>query len=80
MDNKAPADGKHYADTLCRLSALGWDWRAGCLETWPGRFGRGRLDSLRPKGLAAYLITSRARACVNPFVEKFCEKTVKPIS
>ena len=24
--------------------------------TWPVRFGRGRLDSLAPKGLAAYLM------------------------
>jgi hypothetical protein len=28
---------KHYADMLCRLCALGWDWRAGCLERGPGR-------------------------------------------
>ena len=49
-------DLKHYADTLYRLSALGWNWRAGCLERGPGRFGRGRLDSLRKRGLAAYLI------------------------
>ena len=47
---------KHYADMLYRLSAFGWDWRAGCLERGPGRFGRGRLDSLRKKGLAAYLM------------------------
>ena len=47
---------KHYADTLYRLYALGWDWRAGCLERGPVRFGRGRLDSLRQKGLAAYLM------------------------
>ena len=50
------SDLNRYADTLCRLSALGWDWRAGCLETGPVRFGRGRLDSLCKKGLAAYLI------------------------
>lgn len=49
---------KHYADMLYRLSAFGWDWRAGCLERGPVRFGRGRLDSLRKKGLAAYLITA----------------------
>jgi hypothetical protein len=47
---------KHDADMLYRLSEFGWDWRAGCLETGPVRFGRGRLDSLRQKGLAAYLI------------------------
>jgi len=46
----------HYADMLYSLSVFGWDWRAGCLERGPGRFGRGRLDSLRQKGLAAYLI------------------------
>ena len=28
---------KHYADMLYRLSAFGWDWRAGCLERGPGR-------------------------------------------
>ena len=58
MDNQALTDLKHDADMLYRLSALGWDWRAGCLERGPGRFGRGRLDSLRQKGLAAYLITA----------------------
>ena len=58
MDNKALLG----IEALCRhalsLSALGWDWRAGCLERGPGRFGRGRLDSLRKKGLAAYLINN----------------------
>ena len=54
--NRLCSAWKHHADTLCRLSALGWDWRAGCLETGPVRFGRGRLDSLCKKGLAAYLI------------------------
>jgi hypothetical protein len=58
MDNQALIDWKHYADMLYRLSAIGWDWRAGCLERGPGRFGRGRLDSLRQKGLAAYLINN----------------------
>ena len=33
-------------------------WRAGCTESVPVRFGRGRLDSLAIKGLAAYLIAA----------------------
>jgi hypothetical protein len=56
MDNKAllglEALGRHALSLICiRLGLESRPPRKG-----PGRFGRGRLDSLRPKGLAAYLI------------------------
>ena len=47
-------------------TSIAWDRRAGCLETGPVRFGRGRLDSLRQKGLAAYLITPLSLARILP--------------
>jgi hypothetical protein len=58
MDNQALIG----LEALCRYALwhirVAWDWRAGCLETGPVRFGRGRLDSLRKEGLPAYLITT----------------------
>jgi hypothetical protein len=62
---------KHYADTLCSTLALVWDRRAGCRETGPVRFGRGRLDSLCKKGLAAYLITTLSLARLPRVVCKY---------
>jgi hypothetical protein len=56
MDNKALLGNEALCRHALSLSALGWDWRAGCLERRPGRFGRGWLDSLHQKRLAAYLI------------------------
>jgi hypothetical protein len=58
MDNKA----LFGIEALCRHSLslvcirLGLESRLP--RKGPGRFGRGRLDSLRPKGLAAYLINN----------------------
>jgi hypothetical protein len=39
-------------------------------ENVPVRFGRGRLDSLATKGLAAYLIATREERKVNRWAEQ----------
>src|SRR6516162_1074151 len=59
---------------LHRTSCIAWDRRAGCLETGPVRFGRGRLDSLRQKGLAAYLITPLSLARVFSLRGRNCKR------
>ena len=58
MDNKAPFG----IEALCRdalsLICVRLGLESRLPRKGPVRFGRGRLDSLRKKGLAAYLINN----------------------
>jgi hypothetical protein len=64
MDNKAPL----RIEALCRhalsLNCMRLGLESRMLLTKPVRFGRGRLDSLCKKGLAAYLIAKILRSGV----------------